>query len=479
MSATEFSTNPQIVTPDKQPQPRNNIHRTPSGSLFRVIWRWHFYAGVFIGFLVIVMAVTGGIYLLQNEIEEIAYAHLQRVTPSPTRVSYQQQVDAATQAVKESFPDHSPQQLYVDSVPHRSTKIFFRGEPGPPFIDVFVNPHDGQVLGMTRSDQGLRWLFPFLLTIHRGMIGGTAGRIIVELTACWTIILVITGLCLWWPRNWRQVAGVWTLRRQAKTYTLLRDLHVLTGLYLSPFIVLIAATGLWYTIFMGDYGQHIANCLEQGKPIFEGRQKGNRPRPEKRVASSESEPAANLDDQSLLPLEEFVTIGQQRFPGKTISVSLRSQPANQIDIGAINPPNTPGPLFFTSLKFNRQDGTEIPAKKAVQKTLVQQWGNWNYPLHIGTILGMPSKIAWLIAVLSLVFLPVTGLWMWWQRRPAGSWGLPRRQNLRLSWWLIGTIGLLGILLPMAGLSIMAIATGDWLLQFLLRRFRKRPSPIPE
>ena len=60
-----------------------------------------------------------------------------------------------------------------------------------------------------------------------------------------------------------------------------------------------------------------------------------------------------------------------------------------------------------------------------QSARARLWTAWNYPLHVGSILGMPSKMLWLAACLVLMALPFTGIWMWWQRRPAGQAGLPR------------------------------------------------------
>ncbi len=66
------------------------------------------------------------------------------------------------------------------------------------------------------------------------------------------------------------------------------------------------------------------------------------------------------------------------------------------------------------------------------------------------MLGTPTKILWLIACLVLAALPVTGVWMWWKRRPVGKTGFPRRPDTPVPWWLIGVIVLLGILLPVVG-----------------------------
>jgi len=60
-------------------------------------------------------------------------------------------------------------------------------------------------------------------------------------------------------------------------------------------------------------------------------------------------------------------------------------------------------------------------------------------------------------------LPVTGIWMWWQRRPTGRLGLPRRVNARCPRWLVATITATSILLPALGLSVVVVLAGEQLV----------------
>src|SRR5205814_1518123 len=66
-------------------------------------------------------------------------------------------------------------------------------------------------------------------------------------------------------------------------------------------------------------------------------------------------------------------------------------------------------------------------------------GTWNYPLHVGSIWGLPTKFLWLVTCVILMTLPVTGIWMWWQRRPTGRLGLPHRVNASRPRWLFAPL----------------------------------------
>src|SRR5688500_6984761 len=67
-------------------------------SHYRVFWRWHFYAGILIAPILLVMAITGALYVFKDELERIVYADVVLITPRSGSVSYEQQVATAANA---------------------------------------------------------------------------------------------------------------------------------------------------------------------------------------------------------------------------------------------------------------------------------------------------------------------------------------------------------------------------------------------
>jgi hypothetical protein len=61
---------PKAARPDvgKKSAPRSRP--AAKESLYRIIWRWHFYAGVLIAPVLPVVAVTGALYIFRQEIED-------------------------------------------------------------------------------------------------------------------------------------------------------------------------------------------------------------------------------------------------------------------------------------------------------------------------------------------------------------------------------------------------------------------------
>ncbi|MBN9136430.1 MAG: PepSY domain-containing protein, partial [Phyllobacterium sp.] len=46
-----------------------------SQSLYRAIWRWHFFAGLLVIPFMLNLAITGGLYLFKDEIDNTVFAY--------------------------------------------------------------------------------------------------------------------------------------------------------------------------------------------------------------------------------------------------------------------------------------------------------------------------------------------------------------------------------------------------------------------
>jgi uncharacterized iron-regulated membrane protein len=86
-------------------------------------------------------------------------------------------------------------------------------------------------------------------TIHSELLAGRTGSILIELAASWAIIMLITGLYLWWPRESSRPAGV-LYPRCAGRRVFWRDLHAVTGIWVSRFAMFLLITALpWTTVW--------------------------------------------------------------------------------------------------------------------------------------------------------------------------------------------------------------------------------------
>jgi len=167
-----------------------------------------------------------------------------------------------------------------------------------------------------------------------------------------------------------------------------------------------------------------------------------------------------------LSMDRIVEIAQQRMPGNNLTFWFPRAP-NAVYLVTAN--NDRGPQVNEMLFIDRATGEILEDRYNSQTKIMYRLGSWNYPLHVGTIWGLPSKILWLVTCIILMTLPVTGVWMWWQRRPTGRLRLPRRIDARRPCWLVATVTATSILLPALGLSVVVLLLGEWLVS----RFRKQ------
>ncbi len=416
-------------------------------SLHRVVWRWHFYAGLFVAPILFVVAITGAAYVFRAEVEDYAHARLRFVAPVGMRIGPQAVVDAARAA----HPDQSPSAVELPAEPDRAAIVRF-GAPSGPGPVVYVDPYRGAVLGSIdpRAPDRLAASFDLVLSIHRELFIGTFGRVVVESSVGWTIVLLATGFYLWRPRRLNQARGVWLPRWPAKPYTALRDLHALLGFYLLAPALVIVVTGLFYTIVWSE-AFYLLTHVGSRAPA---------------VADRKSPPPAIDPGRPILSLDRIAEMAAARYPGRSLAFTIGGEPRPGMDVRASNDFNDSyGPYVSAQFQLDRVDGALLS-----HKTLAEDdrywWHGWTYPLHVGSVLGLTTKVIWFLTCLVLCALPITGVWMWLKRRPRGKSGFPRRSDAPLPPGLVAAIVAMGVALPVVGLSMVLILAGESLVKRL-------------
>ncbi|MEM9657498.1 MAG: PepSY-associated TM helix domain-containing protein, partial [Planctomycetota bacterium] len=137
--------------------------------LSRVIWRWHFWAGLLVGPLLFVASVTGAVYLFKAEIQGFLYPHLFHGASEGPRVALTELVDVAQRSVgaewTASSVDVDNQAGGVHSVNFLNADFDHRY--------LYVDANRGEVLGeMPKRD-----FLTVVLDIHRRLFLGTPGRV--------------------------------------------------------------------------------------------------------------------------------------------------------------------------------------------------------------------------------------------------------------------------------------------------------------
>lgn len=110
-------------------------------SLYRTLWRWHFYAGLMVMPLILILSVTGALYLFKPQVERWEERAFQNLGTTGA-VSPNRQVEAALAA----FPGSRFHNYRLPEQSGDAAMIHLALADGTSMRDVFVSPQ-GRVLG--------------------------------------------------------------------------------------------------------------------------------------------------------------------------------------------------------------------------------------------------------------------------------------------------------------------------------------------
>jgi len=328
----------------------------------------------------------------------------------------------------------SVQRVLVSDDATRSTAVLLQDKGGLPY-PVFVNPYTGTVLGSLTSSQ---WLPGLTRALHGGWPLGTAGSWLLELGDGWAIVMILTGLYLWWPRG-RGMRALWP-RFHAGTRVLLRDLHSCVAVWFSVVFLFFLISALPWTAFWGGKLLHaIESGIGQTSP------------------AGFSPGGASLDHftQALQPVDRAVSTARASGVQGTLDVRLAPWPD--------------APLFITNTRvLPSQDRTLLA--NASSGEIHGDYSNADLPaLPRFVALGVHVHQAdfgaanvWLNTAFaaSLIWLTITGVLSWWHRRPSGKLAAPPRIRTAPPRGVLVAGTLVCVLLPLLGLSVLLLLLID-------------------
>jgi len=177
----------------------------------RRVWRWHFWAGLLACPVLLVVATTGVLYTFRDEIEDRVQADVRFVEPGGERKPVSEQLAG----VKAAHPTWTSTRVVLSGDAKRTTMVQVERPDAPPGSTwaVYVDPYSAEVVG---DGDPRSPFFAGVLKLHRTLFTGTAGRIAVELTTSWTLVLLVSGFYLWLPKRWNRAGGVWIPRLSGK-----------------------------------------------------------------------------------------------------------------------------------------------------------------------------------------------------------------------------------------------------------------------
>ncbi|MCR8937024.1 PepSY domain-containing protein [Brevibacillus laterosporus] len=430
-----------------------------SALLYQMVWRWHFYAGLLFSPFLIVLAFSGAVYLFKPQIEAYLYQHLyqvQEVGQQALPVSKQMEI------IKEQYPNQTITALTFYDDPSRTTEVMTMGNNQ--MISIFIDPYRGVSNGTLQVDEKFTEI---IKKLHSELIiGGTIANRLVELAACWAVILLVTGLYLWWPRNKASIWGTILPRLHKKGKLFWRDLHAVPAFWLSILILMLILTGLPWSGVMGEGINQLATSTKTGYPSYSF-SFGEKPESivkTKDVAKDVPWAAENLPvPQSLhnqyvpLSLENVMWVAEQQNITKPYTISL---PQNEKGVYTLTTAHTK-PGQEATLHIDQYTGMVLSEVRYSDYGLLAKGITLGIALHEGRLFGWANQLIGLVACLGLIGIVVSSFIMWWKRKPEGKWGAPSKpKQAKITKMIFFLMVIMGLCMPLVGISLIVVFLFD-------------------
>jgi uncharacterized iron-regulated membrane protein len=450
-----------------------NTHVKP----YAAVWRWHFYVGLLVAPVLLIMAITGALYLFEHEIERVWYADLMRVQPSEKAISLQQQVALITQ----QYPS---EKILNVTYPRAADESFtWKITNNGVDEDVFVDDYQAKILGKVDSE----WrLMKAISRLHGKLlldkIGGYAvGGWLVELTASWVMVMMATGVYLWWPRK-RQAAGVVYPRLKQKGRKFWRDVHAVPAFFNLFFVIFLVLSGLPWATFWGDNLASLGtlNTNLASSPGFSAAP----------TLDNSQMHACHHEENSDLPWAvrkaDAPTVQDNAMQFISLDQLTSLLKANGVDTSkpklTITFPQSPVDVFTISyspmqaqhqrtLYINPYSGELIQDIAWQQYSALGKTVEFGVATHEGKQFGAINQWGLLLVCITIVTTIVAGITMWLKRRRKNTLSAPVANNSKLPFGLKITLGSLFILLPLAGISFLAVIAFLFVKQVFMRTIK--------
>ena len=407
----------------------------------RAVWRWHFYAGLFCIPFILWLACTGSLYLWRPQIEALIdrpYDHLAISGPAAPAAD---QVKAAVAAV----PGGSFLSYQLPDTPHQAVRILVAKDGRA--IRVYVHPQSLAILKTVGDEDRLMRV---IFHLHGELLMGNRGSWLVELAASWAIVLILTGLYLWWPRG-RGAAGVLWPRLGVGGRVMWRDLHAVVGFWVSFFALFLLVTGLPWAAAWGSYFKEIR--VLTGTAVARQDWPSGVSRPIEDHSEHGGVPAVALAPPGDGAIDLVVAAARQLEFAGPVMLSPPSRPGGDWKVRS-DAANRPLRAVAT---IDPASGAVVTREDYADRHVIDRVVGYGVAAHEGQLFGLPNQILGTLVALGLVTLSVSGAVLWWRRRPPGGFGAPRvHAGDRLPAPVKAAAWLLALLLPMFALSALLI-----------------------
>ncbi len=362
--------------------------------------------GLISGIIVLVVSVTGCLFVFYEEIttwqrKNAIYNDVQGKTQIPVSQLYRQMENVMGEDKTISWVN-----IYNDP---RINPVFYSYKYNPEgltyfgtiihYESVYADPYSGEVKGIYDEKNNFFSIVKFL---HWSLLLNTPyGQPIVGWSTFIFVILLLTGLVLWWPKSIGSSKNNFWIKWKTpiNRYRKLYDLHNVPGFYILPLALVIALTGMVWSF---DWFQKLVYVAASGTTVP----------PDHSVP--QSVPSGHTEADLL---DRVIEQCREHYPDAYVfRFSLPADTATTASLSVYVQQHEGRYAVEHDLHFDRYSGKLLKITDHAEKNAGEKLLHANYDIHVGAIGGLPGKILAFLISLICASLPVTGFWMWLDRQ---------------------------------------------------------------
>ncbi|WP_024955233.1 PepSY-associated TM helix domain-containing protein [Sulfurospirillum arcachonense] len=449
---------------------KKDLNVKEKNQFYKAVWRWHFYAGLFVTPFMLILAVTGMMMMYIGYFDGRDGENIKVSIPKDTvTLSINKQSDIALSS--------NPQSKLVEWIKAsdaNKVNVFRLVDTHKKQTLVAINPYTGEIINHWLRRQGL---YDLTDSIHSDLLLGTLGDRILEIAAGFAIILIITGMYLWWPRN-KKITLSLIPKLFSSTQGFWKEFHMTLGVYVSIFFLLFLLSGMAWT---GVWG----GKLFQTWSTFPAQKWDKIPLSDVTHASLNHSPSSGIPwaiEKTPLPASGSSKGTLGTLKGENINLTSINNLAQRIGfkgryrisfpkgekgVWTINQDTMNGdaknPFADKTVHVDRYTGKVLAKITFDDYSIAGKTMAVSIPIHMGLVTIWNLIINTLIC-LSIIVLTISGVIVWWKRRPnnAGFRLCAPSEPTKLPHWknAMAIMLFLSLFFPLVGISLIIVLALD-------------------
>ncbi len=356
----------------------------------RVVRQVHLWMGLTLGALFALLGVTGSALVFYPEIDALLHPEV-RAQPSAAP-----DWDRALAAVRRTYPDKTgPWRFEVTNTGGAIPARYYNppetaGRDFAPML-VWLAPDGSRIL---RRDYWGDTAMTFLYDLHYRLLMGTTGAVLLGIAGMALLVLLITGLAVWWPKG--PLAKALRYKRGAPPLRRGRDQHKLAGL--GGLILLLLLTGTGVMLELPKESDAVLSAVT-GPP------------------DTLPAPASTRWEGRPIPVSAAMKAAGQALPKARLAWIEVPSPGDGTFRLRMQQPGDPSRRFPHSFVWvDQYSGRVLAVYDRDTAGRLSILNSWVHPLHDGSFAGLASRLLTVIAGLVPLILFYTGTAHWWRRR---------------------------------------------------------------